>query len=162
LPDGALLLRISEEVRGVIRRHHRDVAVLHPAAAKPRDRRARLEQRVRRVLAERDDHLRSDRRDLRGEERFALGELIRLRIAVLPRSAFYGVCDVDVASLHAHAGFDDLGEQLARFADERFAEAILVVAGTLADEHQLRARVADAEDDLRSTLARELAAGALA
>src|SRR4029079_9401294 len=50
-------------------------------------------------------------------------------------------------------------EQLSRLADEGDAVLVLVEPGRLADEHQLRMRIAEAEDHLRSRLG-ERAAGA--
>ena len=45
-----------------------------------------------------------------------------------------------------------LVEQLARLADEGLALLVLVESRRLADEHQIGARVADAEDDLGPAL----------
>jgi hypothetical protein len=45
-------------------------------------------------------------------------------------------------------GVEHLIEQLTRSADERLALQILLLAGTLADEHELRALIADAKDQV--------------
>ena len=47
-------------------------------------------------------------------------------------------------------GAQHVVEQLARLADEGLALAVLLLAGRLADDHPVRARVADAEDGLRA------------
>ena len=89
------------------------------------------EQRLRGELAERDDHPRPDRRDLRAQERLAGLDLVGLRVAVARRAALHDVRDVDLLAAEAHR-LDHLREELARLADEGLALAILVRAGTLA------------------------------
>src|SRR5208282_4811256 len=56
----------------------------------------------------------------------------------------------------AHAALDDVGQQLTGAADKRLAAGVFVGAGRLADEHQLRVGIADAEDEI-DTARRELA-----
>ncbi len=56
-----------------------------------------FEQRVRGERAERDDDARTDRVDLREEERLARGDFVRLGLAVAGRAALDHVRDVDVA-----------------------------------------------------------------
>ena len=60
------------------------------------------------------------------------------------------------ARLHAHPALDDVGQQLTRAADERLAASVLVGAGRLADEHQIRVGIADAENEIGAAR-RELA-----
>ena len=55
----------------------------------------------------------------------------------------------------------DFGEQLTGSTDKRLADSIFIRAGRFADEHQLRARIAHAENDLRTSKRVELAAGAV-
>ena len=57
------------------------------------------------------------------------------------------VGDVNVFALVAHR-LNDLRQQLPRATDERFALRVFVGSRRFTDEHQLGARVADAEDDV--------------
>src|SRR5262249_42560115 len=50
------------------------------------------------------------------------------------------------------AGGQHAGEELSRAADEGLALLVLVLAGTLADDHEPRARTAHAEHDGRAAL----------
>src|SRR5205823_2767891 len=81
--------------------------------------------------------------------------------AVARRPALDHVGDVHVAAAQSHAAGDDLGQQLAGAADERFALAIFLLSRAFADEHELRLGLADAEHDLRASRA-ELAAATIA
>lgn len=113
------------------------------------------------MAAEGDDHLRAHAHDLGPEEGHAALQLARLGVAVVRRAALHDVGDVDLVAAHAHAALDDRGELLPRPPDEGQPLAVLVSARPLADEHQLRLRVARAEDDLRAA-GGQLAATAVA
>ena len=76
-------------------------------------------------------------------------DLVWHRVAVPWGPALDHVRDVHVRTGHADPA-EELVEELPRLADERIALLVLVEARRLADEHQLRVRVADAEDDLRA------------
>ena len=80
--------------------------------------------------------------------------------AVARRAALDDVGDVNVGPLQAHR-LDHLVQQLPGAADEGFALLVFVGAGAFADEHQLSARVADAEHDLLAPVLVQLAAGAV-
>src|SRR5262245_2519385 len=95
-------------------------AIVMHAAAQPRDRIERAQQRARGERAERDDHLRLDGVDLLEQERFAGLDLVLLRIAIARRTALDDVRDVDILAPQPDR-LDDLREQLARGADERKA-----------------------------------------
>ncbi len=60
---------------------------------------------------------------------------------------------IHVRALQAELLLDQLREQLPGGADERLALLVLVEAGRLADEHQVGAGVAHAEDGLRPDVA---------
>ena len=77
------------------------------------------------------------------------------------RAALDHVGDVDVLASEAHPLRDDVGQQPSGAADERDALSILVLAGTFSDEHHGGVRIADTEDDGRSSTS-ELAARAVA
>src|SRR4029079_17946714 len=160
LPDLALRAGISQQVGRVKSRHHRDRSHPMELAAHARNRRLDAEERLRREFSERDDHHRIHRRNLRPEERRALLDLVRLRIAVIGGPALHDVRDVHLLAREAHR-LDDLREQLPGPADERLALQIFIGAWAFADEHQPSMRVADAEDDVRAPLV-QLAASAVA
>ncbi len=82
-----------------------------------RDGRRVAQQRLRGELAERDDHLRPDRPELRAEERLAGGDLVGLGVPVAGRAALHHVRDVDLLAAEAHR-LDHAGEELAGTADE--------------------------------------------
>jgi hypothetical protein len=142
-------------------RHQRRPAIFLPGAAHPRDGYVAAEQQAGRWLAEGDDDARPDRVDLPVEERPAARHLVPQRRSVLRRPTLHDVADVDAAAGDAEPLLDHLGQQLARASDERDALKVLLLARPLADEEQIRGRVAVAEDDLRPAL-REPAARALA
>ncbi len=99
--------------------------------------------------------------DLLEEERLARRHFVGLGIAVARRPALDDVRDVDVGALEADR-LDDLRQQLPGASDERLALEVLVGARRLADEHELRVRVADAEHDLPPAKLVQLAARAVA
>ena len=102
-------------------------------------------------VAERRDHLRLDQLDLAEEVRLAGLDLVRLRVAVAGRAAFEDVRHKDVVPGNPDSGEQPV-EQLPGLADEGDALLVLVEAGSLADEHQVGARVPGAEDHLRPAL----------
>ena len=83
--------------------------------------------------------------------RLARLDLIRLRVAVPGRPAHDDVRDIDVVALQPHAGEQSV-QQLSGLTDERDPLLVLVEARSLADEHQVGARIAGAEHDLRPPL----------
>ena len=145
----------------MIRGHQDRIAVLVLTPAQPRDRVVRLQQRLRRELAERHDHLGLDRIDLPEHELLALLHLVGLGIPVARRPALDHVGDVDILPLHPDR-LDDFRQQLTGTAHERLALDVFVRARRLADEHQVGARVPDAEHDLLPAERVQLAARAVA
>src|SRR5688572_8107835 len=138
------------------RRDQRRASIIELPATQPRDRIHRLQQRLRRELAERHDHARLDDVDLAEQVRLALLDFVGFGIAVAGRPAFDDVGDVDLIAREAD-GLDDLRQQLSGAADERLTALVFFLAGRLADEHQPRFGVADAKDDLRSAERAQLA-----
>src|SRR6476659_1928947 len=102
-------------------------------------------------VAERADQLGLDQLDLAPEVRLARLDLLRQRVAVPGRTAFQNVAYIDILALQPDP-VEELGQQLARGADERDALLVLVKARRLADEHQLSGRRAGAEHDLGAPL----------
>ena len=124
-------------------------------AAQLRDPLLGLEQQLGREVSERDDHARLDQLELAVEPGRARLDLVGLRVAVARRPALHDVGDVHVGAGQADA-LDELGEQLARPADERLALQVLLLARAFAHEHQLGVGAPDAEHDL-GPAGRELA-----
>src|SRR5262245_15268691 len=160
-PDFALRRGVSQQVRRVKRRNQLGAAEVVDAAAQPRNRVERAEQRLRAELAERDDHLRFDDVDLPEQKRLARLDFVGLRIAVARRAALDHVRDVDVLALEIDR-FDDLGQQLTGAADEWNPLNIFIGARSLTDEHQIGFGIADAEHDLRAAQRVQFAACAVA
>ena len=104
-------------------------------------------EQLGREVAQCGNERRPDQLDLPEEMRLAGLDLLRLGVTVARRPALEHVRDVDVRARQPDP-VQELLEQLARLTDEGNALLILVVAGRLADEHQLGVRVAGAEDDL--------------
>jgi hypothetical protein len=92
------------------------------------------------------------------QEGLAGVDLVGLRVAVARRPRLEHVRDEDVLARQADL-LEQLVEQLAGAADERQALLVLVHAGRLADEHQVRVGVARPEHHPRPGL-RQRAAGA--
>src|SRR5205823_7447642 len=90
---------------------------------------------------------RIDQVDLALEVRRALHHLVRQGVAVAGRPALEDVADVDVLPAKADLT-EHRGQELPGGADERLTLPVLVVAGSLADEHHVGLRVPDAEHDL--------------
>src|SRR5262249_55229961 len=84
VPGHALVLiaRVAQQEGGVEGRHEHDVAVGVGAAAEPGDALLGAEERLRGEIAERQDHDRLDRLELRQQERVARRDLVRLGVAV--------------------------------------------------------------------------------
>jgi hypothetical protein len=143
------------------RRHQRHALIFVPAPAQMRDRRSTTQQDLRRELPERHDDAWTDQRDLPVEKGLARDDLVGLRIAIVRRTALHDVRDVDVVAAKAHALRDDVGEEHAGAPDERDALAVLVLARSFTDEHQVGRCAADSEDDVRAPFA-ELAARTIA
>ncbi len=145
--DQGAVLRLVQGRRRV--KHGYDQAAIHCArlAMDARDLLARHEERHRET-PQRNDHGGVDRLDL--AEQVVLGaggDLVGLRVAVLGRATLHHVADEDLAALETgHA--EQLVEKLARWPNKRAALPILVVAGALADQHDLRVGRALAWDGL--------------
>jgi hypothetical protein len=83
--------------------------------------------------------------------RLAGGDLGLERIPVLRRPALEDVRQVDVVAPEADAR-EQRRQQLARLSGERLSALVLVEAGRLAHDHQLRVGVAGAEHDAAARL----------
>src|SRR4029079_19410458 len=105
-----------------------------------------------RDLAQRDDHLRPYQLDLAMQERLAGERLAGLRVAVAGRAAFHAICDVDVRAALETDGRQHVVEEPPRLPDEGLALRVFLRPRSLADEHPVRALVADAEYGLRAPL----------
>jgi len=116
------------------------------------------EERLRGGRAEAHEHLRLQQRELGLEPRPAGGDLRSVRFLVdaalptrLPLEVLDDVRDVGQPAVDPGL-FERVVEQSARGADERPARQVLLVAGLLADEHDLGFGRPFAEDRLRPGL----------
>src|SRR5438552_7298599 len=114
-------------------------------------------EELRRKVAERRNDARLDQLELPPEVRLAGLDLLGHGIAITRRAAFDDVRHVDVRAGQPDSG-QELVEQLACRSDERHALLVLVEAGSFPDEHQVGARIARSEYDLRAA-SRQRAAG---
>src|SRR5688572_9468184 len=142
-------------------RYELRAAVFVDTTAQPRDRFTRPEKRLSRKRAQRDDHLRLDDVDLPEEERLALFHFVGFGVAIFRRAALNDVGDVDILPLESDC-LDDLRQFLPGAADERDSLNIFVPPRRLADKHQIRIRVTDAEHNLLPPQRAQLASDAVA
>ena len=82
-------------------------------------------------------------------KRIACSNFIGLRIAIVGRSAFEDIANVDIFTLEIDR-LDDLREQLSRTTDEGQALLIFVLAGSFSHEHKFSVRIAGTENDVRT------------
>jgi hypothetical protein len=133
---------------------------IEPLAAEAGNALGCLQQRLGRAASEAANHFRANHINLPKKKWRASCDFIFLRQAVLGRAAFHHVANVHVLTAQAH-GFDHLGEQFSRAADEGLAFDIFIAAGALADENQLGFHAAHSEYDIRAGFV-QLAASAIA
>ena len=80
---------------------------------------------------------------------FAGGRLLGQWIAVVGGTAFQDIGDIDILPLKFHRR-QNLIEKLAGPADKGYSLTVFLGAGSLADEHDIRVRIACAENELGS------------
>src|ERR1700730_13240982 len=127
-------------------------------AAMLRDAKILAEKRLGGGGAEADNHFGMNSSDLGIKPRAARGDFGGIGFFVdaafspgLPFEMFHGIGDVNFFAVDS--GFDErVVEKLAGGADERFAGQVFLIAGLLADEHQLAMGGAFAENGLRAEL----------
>src|SRR5262249_27627166 len=116
--------------------------------AKLGNRRSSLQNRLRRERAEAADDLRLDHGELLFEEGIARHYLVGFGIAIIRRSTFQDIADVNVVALDVDR-FDDLRQQLPGPAHKRQTLLIFIEARGFADEHEFRVGIAGAENNIR-------------
>ena len=156
------LALIAQQRRGVEHRHHPCSLTLDPLAVFAGDPEVGFDDLHAGDPSEGDDDLRSDEARLLSEIADTAVLLVILRIAVHGRSALDDIGDIDVLLAVEVDGIEHFVEQLTCSADKRLALQILLLTGTLADEHHPRLSVADAENDVVATLAQSACRTALA
>src|SRR4051812_4512753 len=131
---------------------------LDQLAPLPRDAKVAAKERLGRSRAETDEHTRLQHRNLGVEPWPAGGDLAPVRLLVdsslalrLPLEVLDDVGDVDLRAVDPSL-LEGAVEQLAGRADERTALEILLVAGLLPDEDDVRVRGPLAEHGLRAGL----------
>ena len=128
--------------------HHPHALLLDECAVLSGDAQVGLYQPHAGDPAEGDDDLGADDARLLAQISDAALLLVLLRIAVLRRTAFDDVGDVDVFAAVEVDGVQQLVEELTGSADEGLALYILLLAGTFADEHDASLGIADAENNV--------------
>ena len=118
-------------------------------AVHARDAGRAARQQLGREVAEGADDARRDELDLAQQVGLAGLDLFGLGVAIVGRPRLEHVGDVDLLAGKADGG-EQLLEKLAGLAHERPALLVFVVAGRLADEHEVAVRVALAEHDARA------------
>ena len=127
--------------------HAAAAADVVPDAVIARDAKLRVDDRLGGDAAEADDELRAAQRDLPPEPLGARLLLHAEGVAVPGRAALDDVRDIDHAAVQVDHP-EHVVQELPRGADEGLALQILLLAGALADEHELGVFPADAEDQI--------------
>src|SRR5579863_6791039 len=136
-------------------------AEIEPASAKLGHGCVDGQKRFCRHRAQGHDCFGLDGRDLPHEKWRASLALIALRRAVSRWTALDDVRNVNIFPPQAH-GLNHVVKQLSGAADKGFALLVFIGARSLADEHQIRFRIADSEDYLLASLFAQAAARAIA
>ena len=104
--------------------------------------------------SEADDDFRIDKADLLLKPLAAGGNFVFRRVAVLRRTAFYHVSDIDIF----FAGKVNNGKHFIKKhsapSDKRFAFKVFVFAGTFTDEKDVCIRISDSENNVCSCFAK--------
>src|SRR5205085_1966605 len=128
-------------------RDHDAAVDLEALSANTADRDLATENEPGGEVPQRDDHLWIDQLDLALEVRRARLDLVRKRVPVSGRSALEDVADVHVLAAQADLA-EHRGQKLAGGSHERLALLVLVIPGSLSDEHDVGLRTPDTEHDL--------------
>src|SRR5262249_34433021 len=151
-PGEPLADRIAQQKSRMKRRHGANLTrtglIAEPAASCPGDAFVGCEQRLRRRIAETNQHFGIDQLDLTLREREADRGLLRRRRAVTGRPPWHDICDVDTFAIEPDRRQHTVKE-LPGATNKRQALDVLVAAGGLAHEHQSCVRIAVREDELR-------------
>ena len=133
-----------------------------PLSAQFRDAVLAAEQRFGGRGSQRANRLRPDRRITAGKGTGRRSPSRPARACGSPEGGISPHCRykhrrASAECLPLRRAFDHLRQQLARAAHERNTLFVFIGARTFADEHQLRLRIADAEDDLVAAFAQTAA-----
>ncbi len=131
--------------------------MLVPAAAQRAERRIGIQHGLRRHPTEKTDDAGPEQRQLPLEPDVAGLNLLRLRVAIVRRPAFDGVHDIDLIAIQTEGGEHAI-QKLSGASDKGQSLAVLLLAGRLADEHEIRMRVAAAEHDMGAAVGQRTAA----
>ena len=107
--------------------------------------------------AQTDDYARLYQRNLTLQPGPAGVLLYAERVAVSWRAALYDVCDIYLRAVKVDH-FEHVVKQVTGGPDKGHALLVLLLAGTLADEHDLRLLAADAEHKIAPRLAQRTGA----
>src|SRR5258708_6940000 len=152
LPLCVLIVR-PQQIRGMIRHHHRIIPPFVPIPAQAHDAVLGREQSLNGRRAKRADRLGANRLQLAKKKLAAHLHLIGDRRAIPGCAALYDVADVTVFSRERDAlpfvgPFDHLRQKVSGPADERRPLRVLVGPRAFAYKHQSCLLVAGSKDDL--------------
>ena len=108
---------------------------------------SRADQRSCGYAAETHDDFRIDQRKLALKPLRACFALIRCRIAILRRPAFYDIADIDILPLQADQ-FQHHIQKLPCRADKRDALLVFLFPGAFSDKHKIGVLISCAEDEV--------------
>src|SRR5579864_5559716 len=139
----SVLIVWPQQIRGMIRNHHRHIAPLLPLPTQPHDTFLGAQDGLGGSRTQGADSLGADRQKLAEQELAANLHLVGLWGSILGRAALDYVADVNVATLERDAlfmggPFNHLGEELSGPADERQPLRVLVGPRAFAYKHQPR------------------------
>src|SRR5205807_7764745 len=152
IPGGLLPVGVAEQGGRMVRDDDRDPPQAMDLIAQRAERLLRVEERLRRRAAHRQDHGRLHQLDLTQQIREAGGDLVILGDAVLGWAAFDHVTNEYPLARQLDRR-EDLGEQLAGGAHERPARLVFHAPRALPHHDQARAVRAFARDGVPAPLA---------
>ncbi len=141
----------------MVGRHEGDALIGMPAAAQATDGALLAQQTLYGDASQGNNDARIDGGKLALEIGLAGGDFLGTRIAVLRRTAFFHIADINLVAAQPH-GEEDAIEKPSGLADEGLSPFVLLATWGLADEHEARLGVADPENDVPAPLAEGTAA----
>jgi len=146
LPNLAFFSRASQEICGMVGAHDGDPFVSLERSPHLGNAAFCLQQRLGRVIPERDDHLGPDDLQLALEIRPAVHYLIRRGGTVIGRAAFENITDKNLFAFHPDH-FDDFRKKLSGPSDERQTLLVFIRAGRLPYKNESRLKVPRSKND---------------
>jgi hypothetical protein len=143
--------RVAQKRGGVVKRHAPSSVYLVPLTVLLGDAEIRAYVCHCSYSAQADNDFGADKLYLLRQPLAARCLLDIKRVTVLGRAALDHIGNVYFAAVKPYH-LEHIVQQLAGSADKGFALKILLLTGTFTDEHDLRVRVPNAENDIRASL----------